>query len=193
MEMLLCQTISNWFFRFLIANEINLRAICVKFSERNAREGFLKMADLCELKFGQQKRKHFCQFRLWFQGFLSRASSNTVRRWVKMNRNNYFTCKYNYFTCKWSRKCLEIQSDQENRRPDRPPTNAPGKTKKPSISLPDIKVLMLFQVTDKNNMITVFITFFMDTQSSQLLFYQEKLWHTWIPPGFEPGQIILGF
>ena len=33
-----------------------------------------------------------------------------------------------------------------------PPTNAPGKATKPSISLPDIKVLMLFHVTDENNM-----------------------------------------
>ena len=33
-----------------------------------------------------------------------------------------------------------------------PPTKAPGKARKPSISLPDIKVLMLFQVTDENNM-----------------------------------------
>ena len=32
------------------------------------------------------------------------------------------------------------------------PTNTPGKAKKPSISLPDTKVLMLFQVTDENNM-----------------------------------------
>ena len=33
-----------------------------------------------------------------------------------------------------------------------PPTNAPGKAEKPSISFPDIKVLMIFQVTDENNM-----------------------------------------
>ena len=33
-----------------------------------------------------------------------------------------------------------------------PPTNAPGKAKKPSVSLPYIKVLKLFQVIDENNM-----------------------------------------
>ena len=46
------------------------------------------------------------------------------------------------------------------------PTNAPGKAKKHSISLPDIKVFMLFQATDVNKVKTVFITIFMDIQSS---------------------------
>ena len=56
-----------------------------------------------------------------------------------------------------------------------PPTNAPGKATKPSISLPDIKVLMLFQVIDENNVKTVCITIFMGIQSSQLLFSSRKV------------------
>ena len=56
-----------------------------------------------------------------------------------------------------------------------PPTNAPGKAKKSSISLPDIKVLILFQVTDENIVKTVCITIFMDIQSSQLLFLSRKV------------------
>ena len=67
-----------------------------------------------------------------------------------MNRDNYFTC-------------------------ENVATNALDKAKKGSISLPDIKVLMLFQATDENNVKTVFITIFMDIQSSQLLFLSRKV------------------
>ena len=55
------------------------------------------------------------------------------------------------------------------------PTNVPCKAKKPSISLPDIKVLMLFQVINENNVKTVCITIFMDIQSYQLLFLSRKV------------------
>ena len=55
-------------------------------------------------------------------------------------------------------------------------TNAPGKAKKPSISLPDIKVLMLFQVTDENNMWKQFVLQFLWISSPpSFFFYQEKL------------------
>ena len=73
-----------------------------------------------------------------------------------------------------------------------PPTNAQGKAKKPSISLPDIKV------TDENNMWKQFLLQFLWISSPpSFFFYQETLWHTWISSGFEhgfsPGQVILGF
>ena len=79
-----------------------------------------------------------------------------------------------------------------------PPTSAPGKATKPSISLPDIKVLMLFQVIDENNMWKQFVLRFLWISSPpSFFFHQEKLWCTWIPLGFEhgfsPGQVILGF
>ena len=61
-----------------------------------------------------------------------------------------------------------------------PPTNAPGKATKPSISLPDIKVLMLFQVIDENNMWTQFVLQFLWISSPPSFFFQqEKLWCTW--------------
>ena len=57
-----------------------------------------------------------------------------------------------------------------------PPTNALGKAKKPSISLPDIKVVMLFQVIDENNMWKQFVLqFWWISSPPSFFFHQEKL------------------
>ena len=75
-----------------------------------------------------------------------------------------------------------------------------GKAKKPSILLPDIKVLMLFQVTDEINIWKQFVLQFLWISSPPSFFIKKSCgtpeFH-WIPlefeHGFSPGQVILGF
>ena len=71
-----------------------------------------------------------------------------------------------------------------------PPTNTPEKARNPNISLPDIKVVMLFQVTDENKMLKQFLLHFYGYIVLPASFFIKKSCGA---PGFSPGQVILGF